>query len=185
MSENSLNLDALLKQIPVGDIASQLGVDQGTALDAVNKALPGILGGLATNAQSKDGENALEEALAEHNRDIPGLGDVDVNDGEKILSHAFGGKQKEVINAVSGGDNDMFAKLMPMLAPMVMAFLAKNFLGNRGASQSSGGGVGDLLGSILGGGGSGGPLGDLGSILGGGSNKGGGLGSILGSILGR
>jgi len=51
-----------------------------------------------------------------------------------------------------------------------------------GQQQQGGGGIGDILGSVLGGG-SGGGLGNvLSSVLGGGS--GGGLGNVLGSVLG-
>lgn len=187
MATNSFDLDSLLKQIPLRDLATKLGVDEDTAQDAVSKAIPGILAGLANNAQSEEGASALQAALQEHNRDVRSLADVDVEDGEKILGHALGGKKTEVVTAVSGGDTDLFSKLMPMLAPIVMAFLAKNM--TQSSSSGSGGGIGDLLGSILGGGSSsgGGPLGGLGSILGGGSSNGsgGGIGSILGSIFGR
>ena len=66
-------------------------------------------------------------------------------------------------------------------------------LGGANQQQSNAGGLGDILGSVLGGGGkqtSGGGLGDvLGGMLGGGSktqasNQGGGLGDILGGVLG-
>lgn len=185
MSNSGLNLDSLLQQIPVGEIATRAGVDEPSALDAITKALPGLLGGLASNAQSETGANALEEALKEHVRDVPSLDEVDVNDGEKIIQHALGNKKKDVISAVSGGNDDLVGKIMPMLAPVVMAFLARNLFSG-GTQQSSGGGVGDLLGSILGGSSGGGAGGILGSILGGGSGNtgGGGLGGILGSILG-
>lgn len=185
MSTNGLNFDSLLKQIPVGDIAAKVGVDEGSALDAITKALPGLLGGLAANSQSPTGANALEEALKEHLRDTPSLEQVDVADGEKIISHALGDKKNDVISAVSGGKDDLIGTIMPMLAPIVMAFLARNLFSGESSTRSSGGGIGDLLGSILGGGSSS-AGGILGSILGGGSQQssGGGLGGILGSILG-
>lgn len=183
MSNSDLNFDSLLKQIPVGEIANKVGVDEPSALDAITKALPGLLGGLASNAQSQTGADALEQALKEHVRDVPSLQQVDVNDGEKIVQHALGDKKNDVISAVSGGSDDLVGKIMPMLAPLVMAFLARNLFSG-GTQQTSGGGVGDLLGSILGGGSNGGAGGILGSILGGGSGNSGGLGGMLGSILG-
>lgn len=169
MTNNGLDFSALLNQIPVGDIATKLGVDQGTAMDAVSKALPGLLGGLAANAQTESGANSLEDALQQHRREVPGLNDVDVEDGKKIVRHALGSKEDAVVAQVGGNQKDLVSSLLPMLAPIVMAFLAKN-LGNSRTS-GGGGGIGDLLGSILGGG--------TGSAKGGG-----GLGGILGSILG-
>ncbi len=164
MADNSLDFNALLKQVPLQEVASRLGVDQVTAQDAVSKALPGILGGLATNAQSEEGANALENALQSHRRDVTKLDDVDVEDGEKIVNHALGGKRKDVVAAVSDGNDDLVSQILPVLAPIVMAFLAKN-LGDKRTS-GGGGGISDILGSILGGGS-------------------GGLGGILGSIFGR
>lgn len=187
MAANAFDLDSIIKQIPLQDLASRLGVDEDTAQDAVSKAIPGILAGLANNAQTQDGANALESALSQHERDVTSLDDVDVQDGEKILTHALGGKKTEVVSAVSGGNNELFSKLLPMLAPIVMSLLAKNLTQSRSTSGSGGGGIGDLLGSILGGGSNsgGGGLGGLGAILGGSSGKDGGLGGVLGSIFGR
>jgi hypothetical protein len=72
----------------------------------------------------------------------------------------------------------------PILAPLVLAFLAKSFGGRGQGAQGGGGGLGDILGGLLGGGsGGGGGLGDIvGGIVGGGG--GGGLGDVLGGLLG-
>lgn len=91
-----------------------------------------------------------------------------------------------------GGLGDIIQKLLPILAPIVMAFLAKQFGGGSQTAQSdNSGGIGDILGSLLGGGAGGsnaggGDLGDLlGGLLGGGSNQSsGGLGGLLGGLLG-
>ncbi|HUP72499.1 MAG TPA: hypothetical protein VM282_05585 [Acidimicrobiales bacterium] len=84
-----------------------------------------------------------------------------------------------MINRLGSGNKDsMMSKLLPMLAPIVMAYLAKRMTGGSGsgtkdkaeADDALPGGLGELLGGLLGGssGGSGG-LGDLlGGLLGGG-----------------
>ena len=84
---------------------------------------------------------------------------------------------------------DLIKKLLPILAPIVLAYLSKRFLGQ---SQSSGGQ--DPLGSILSGGASGtsNPLNDLlNSMLGGGTAggatgqpPGGSILDMLGGLLG-
>lgn len=205
---NNTDLDVLLAQIPVDDIAKKLGVDEGTALSAVKQALPGLLGGMAVNANSSEGQEKLVGALSKH---APAKGKisldaVDTNDGKKIVKHVLGDKEEAVAQALGAqaGSFDvgkLIPMLLPLLAPIVMQFLAGKIGG--GASQTastsgSQGGIGDLLGGLLGGlgggGGSaqsqqGGGLDDLlGGLLGGGSSKGssgGGLGGLLGGLLGK
>lgn len=198
---SAVNINELLKRVPIGDIAAQLGVDEATAAEAVKTALPGLLGGLAVNASSDEGASKLTAALGKHEgAQIAKLQDVDTEDGKKIVNHVLGDKQQEVARALGqqagGGIGDLIPKLLPILAPIVMAFLAKQLGGSGSASTASSSGsggigdvVGDLLGGLLGGGGSTssqGGLGDLlGGVLGGGSAKsGGGLGDLLGGLLG-
>ncbi len=204
---NNSDLDALLAQIPIDDIARQLGVDEVTALGAVKQTLPGLLGGMAVNASDAEGERKLVGALDKH---TPAAGKisldaVDTEDGKKIVKHVLGDKEDAVANALStnaesSGIAKLIPVLLPILAPIVMQFLAGKFGGGASAQSQQqpeggiAGGLGDLLGGLLGGGGSSstassGGLGDiLGGLLGGGSsssNQGGGLGGLLGGLLGR
>lgn len=194
------SLDELLAQIPIGQIASKLGVDEDTARSAVTRALPTLVGGLEANAQDPAGAASLENALQQHSSSTLLDGGVDIDqvdeaDGAKIVSNVFGDNKTDVASAlggISGGaDSGLVSKVLPILAPIVLAYLAKKFTGGQEA-QGSGGGLGDLLGSVLGVGGSGGSGGlggglggVLGGILGGGSGgSGGGLGDLLGGLLG-
>lgn len=179
-------IDEILSQIPADDLAARLGTDPDTAMDAARKALPALLGGLNAEAAGGGGD-ALGAALQ---RDHDGslleaanpLAAVDTTDGQKILGHIFGDQQGQVeqrLGAASKGDSSIFSKLLPMLAPLVMAWLAKRMggaLGGGGATQAEAtdsggglGGLGDLLGGVLGGGG---------------GSGGGGLGDLLGGLLG-
>lgn len=204
MASGGININDLLKDIPLADIASKLGVDEATAKRAVTQALPGLLGGMAVNAASDEGAANLTSALKKHEgAKFTGLDAVDTEDGKKIVQHVLGDKQQDVALALGsqgeGGLGDIIQKLLPFLAPIVMAFLAKQIGGGSQAAQpaSAGGGIGDLLGGLLGGslgggssaGSAGGGIGDLlGGLLGGGAGSGGkaggGLGDILGGLLG-
>ncbi len=175
-------LDDILKMIPIDQLASKLGVDPATAAQAVEQGGGAILTGLQKNAESPDGAAALQKALGQHQ----GLGDsvdvdsVDTEDGEKILKHVFGEKEQAVKQTLTEAPQTAgidFGKLLPMLAPIVMGLLAKKQqpAGEAQAQESSGGGIGDLIGGLLGGGGGqqqGGGL-DIGGLLGGlfGGNK--------------
>jgi len=174
-----MNLDDILEQIPVDQIAGRLGVDTDTARNAISVSLPALVGGMQANAQDPSGAASLASALGQHDNDLLdslGAGGLDVDpvdtaDGQNIVGHVFGDNQPQVVSQLagaSGAGSGLIAKLLPMLAPIVMSYLAKQ----SGGSKAPGGGLGDLLGGLLGGAGqqaTGGGLGDLlGGLLGGG-----------------
>jgi hypothetical protein len=59
-------LDDLLAQIPMGQVAARLGVDEQTAEQATRQALPALLAGMHANAQDPDGAQSLAEAVNQH-----------------------------------------------------------------------------------------------------------------------
>jgi hypothetical protein len=59
-------VDDILSQIPMDRLASQLGVDEGTAEQATRQALPALLGGMEANAQDPKGAESLADALGQH-----------------------------------------------------------------------------------------------------------------------
>ena len=196
-------LDDLYNQIPVADIANKLGADQGQVTQAIQTLVPTLLGSLQENVQADDIDSTELESVvvAEGQTDLL-TGGVDVNQldenqGNQMVASLFGGNDtNQVASALSGAGapgGDLIKRLLPMLAPIVLAYVGQQFSQKNAAGAQAqaapGGGMGDILGSILGGaaGGGGGnnPLGAiLGSVLGGGqSNQGGALGSILGGLL--
>ncbi|WP_054053821.1 DUF937 domain-containing protein [Alloactinosynnema sp. L-07] len=173
-------IDDILAQIPLAQLAGQLGVDEQTAEQATRAALPALLGGMQANAQDPGGARSLFEALGQHSTGLVeggvDLDQVDTDDGSKIVNHVFGDQQAEVVNTLGGLGSvgkGLIAKLLPLLAPIVMSYLAKKLGAKLGGNseepqqqpQAQGGGLGDLLGGLLGG--SGGGLGGLGDLLGG------------------
>lgn len=173
-------VDELLTQIPIDQLASRLGVDEQTAEQATRQALPALLSGMHANAQSPQGAGSLAEAIGQHDNDLL-TGGVDVNqvdtaEGDKIVQHVFGDTRGQVVDQLGSiggaGGSDLMSKLLPMLAPIVMSYLARRFTqgsaGTAGAAGEGGeGGLGDLLGGLLGGAGQTGGLGGLGDVLGG------------------
>jgi hypothetical protein len=178
-------VDEILSQIPMDQLASQLGVDEASAEQAARQAVPALLGGMQANAQDPGGAASLARALGEHAGGDPfeglDLDSVDVDDGEAIVGNVFGDNRDQVVNKLGGqgGNQGMMAKLLPLLAPLVLSWLAGKFSGGQAQAapggEGSGGGLGDLLGGAAGGG--------LDDLLGGGSG-GGGLGDLLGGLLG-
>lgn len=162
------DLSGLIDLIPVGDIAKQLGIPEEVAESAVKSAIPAIISGMAANAKDSAGAKSLEGALSNHGKKVPKgkakVDAIDTADGEKIVKNVFGAKTPEVEAAVakaSAGDvtKDIIAKVLPIIAPIVIAWIGSQFLGQKEepaketkaeTASSSDGGIGDLLGGLLG-----------------------------------
>ena len=182
-------------------IGSRIGADPAQTQSAVSAAIPVLVAALGQEADSPGLRQALErdhDGAVIDNLDGYVDGTATLNpratDGAGILEHTLGDRQQGVAQALSaktGLDLGSITQLLPLLAPIVMGMLGK-----QARTEGTGGGMGDL-GSILGGltGGNGSSGGGLGDILGGltggsarpgtGASAGGGdLGDLLGSILG-
>jgi len=199
------NLDELFSQIPTQQIANMLGVDAGEVDGVVKTLVPVLVGSLHQNAQ--DADTAAKIQSAADNHAASGLldGGVDANQvdqtqGNTEISRIFGGNDTSQVASTLGnagvGNSDLIRRVLPLLAPIVLAYIGKQLTQKRAAPATAGvpptqqaaggGGLADVLGSILGasGGGGGNPLGSiLGSVLGG--KQGGALGDVLGSLLGN
>jgi hypothetical protein len=192
------DLDDLMAQIPMDQLAAQLGVGEQEAAAATRAALPALLGGLQANAQDPGGEASLRAALGQHGAELDDgvdLDAIDTADGSRIVDHIFGDHREQVVDRLAGaqgGLGDLFgggdeggggggvlSKLLPLLAPIVLAWLSKKMTGGGAPTAPAdaggtggGGGLGDILGDLLGGAG------------GGAGGSGGGITDILGDLLG-
>lgn len=170
MSTMTQDLLAQLDGAPLQQISRQLGIDQDQASSAVGAALPLLMGALGKNASQPQGAEALFGALQKDHAGGGGIGDLlgavlggaqsRQTDGAGVLGHIFGGQQaraEQSLGAATGLGGDRAGQLMKILAPIVMAYLAKRmFSGNDGGSGQSmglgGGGnpTADILGAVLG-----------------------------------
>jgi hypothetical protein len=150
-------LEGLMGQLggsgAVGQIAEQLGVDEGTAQNGIQAALPILLGALARNAQTEVGAEALHNAVAnDHDGSVldnvgGAISSYQDGPGAAILGHMLGGQSNAISGLVSqqlGGANG--GALLQMLAPLVMGYLGQQ-------KQQQGLDVAGLAGMLLGGGG--------------------------------
>lgn len=176
--------DDILRQLPVSQLAQQLGRSPEEVEQAVREAVPSMIGGLERNASDSDQEASIARALSQHaSSPLAGdgevdLGQVDAQDGAKIVRHIFGedaDQTARALGAKGGADQDLLRQLLPIIAPIVLAYLARRL----GSSQGAGGKgsiLGDLLESVAGG---------AGGLGGSAPRTGGAGGGILGSILGQ
>jgi len=117
----------------VNQLSGQLGADQASTRNALGTALPLLMGALARNSGDQNGAEALDRALEKHDGGILDnldgfLEKPDVDDGNGILRHMLGNKRSNVetgVSRASGLDPSMVAKLLPMLAPVVLGALGR------------------------------------------------------------
>jgi hypothetical protein len=129
-------LDAVAQQLggnTLTQISQQIGADEGTTQNAIGMALPVLLGGLARNAAEPAGAAALDRALDNHDGSLLDdlgqlLGGAQTSQGAGILGHVLGAKRAPVeqgIGKATGLAPQQVGRLMLMLAPIVMAVLAR------------------------------------------------------------
>ncbi|QBQ41948.1 DUF937 domain-containing protein [Sphingobacterium psychroaquaticum] len=164
----------------ISAISSTLGVSETKAKWIVAAAVPLMIAALNYNSKNKGQAENIDKALDQHSSSgiLDKISDVfgsnNNDDGGKIVNHMFGKNTESVTQNFAdklGLSSAQVGGVLASLAPMVMGYL-----GQQKQSANSGGGIGDLIGSVLGGGGAqqastGGGIGDLiGNIFGGGGN---------------
>ncbi len=132
-----MNLEVLLGLLQgqdIGNLASQVGGNEGEAKNGVMAALPAMLAALGKNAGTEKGAEELNNALEKkHDGSILDnlsgyLSNPDLKDGAGILNHLFGNQTSNVANAVSqssGLDTNGSMKMLQMLAPILMGILGQ------------------------------------------------------------
>lgn len=179
---NSLTQDlaAQLQGAPAQQVAQQLGIEPAQVTAAIGAALPLLLGTLGRNASQPQGAQALYGALQKDHAGLD-LGSVlgavlgGGGQGGQILGHIFGDRQPQAaqgLGQATGLGSDKAGMLLRVLAPIVMAYLAKHMfekrqagtavagdqpgpqvlgdvLGQEHARVAQDGGAGGLLGAVL------------------------------------
>ena len=166
-------LGALTGNDAVDAIAKNLKIDSKQVSSVITSALPSLLGAMQKNASTQGGAEALTKALGDHAGNagniLSNLSGADLTDGNKILSHIFGGNLSSVISGISkksGVANNSVSSILAAIAPSLLALLGKG----QQNSGTNAAGLAGMLGTILsatGGNSSNQGMGGLGSILGG------------------
>jgi len=206
-----LNSD-LGKQI-IGGISQETNQPADKTASVVTMAMPILLGAMKRNASNESGAANLMNALnSKHDGSIldnlgglfgGGVNEEVKQDGLGILGHVLGGSQDNAVRALSqksGLDTNSVMQILQVAAPILLGYLGKQKQQKNVNSES---GIGDLLGSLMGGGNKqtkqqsmieslldgnndGSVIDDIaGMVLGGGNQKNGGLGGLLGSFFGK
>jgi hypothetical protein len=141
----------------IQQVSRQLNIEPAQASTAIGTALPFLMGALGTNASEPQGAQSLLNALQRDHLggggggggfDLSGLlgsvlgggGSSPATNGMGILGHVFGGQQQQaeqLLGQKAGLDSNNSGKLLAILAPIVMSFLAQRFAQQGNASQLS------------------------------------------------
>jgi len=146
----------------IQQISQQLGVDSGTAEQAVQSALPSMVAGMAGQSQDPAGASSIQSLLGSHAGMLGSLGgllggggggglggmlgSLAGGSGGGLLGSILGRHESAVheeVQQTTGLDSGKTKQLLMILAPIVLAALA-----HKHAQASTGGGEPDL-GNVL------------------------------------
>ena len=144
------SLSNVIGEDGISAIANKVGGDKESVAKAISAALPTMMGAMGRQADSTDGQGALQNWLADHDDDDApddavgffDSGRHERSDAASMLDGLFGGKRERVesgIGKASGLSTGQTGNLMKMLAPFVLSQLTKR------GKQSGGGSVFDLI----------------------------------------
>lgn len=155
-------IDSAGGQKSLGSLASNLGLDASKTNDLVGALAPALMGALKKGTSSQDGLAGFKRAL-QNGKHQAYLNNPDsmsspetVQDGNNILGHILGSKDVSRNVAAqaaqtTGIDSSLIKKALPFIASLAMGAMSKS--SNSGQSLSDSNSTGDLLGSLMGGGG--------------------------------
>jgi hypothetical protein len=130
-------LKLLTEQISDKETLEKLGGSIGGRTEDVEKVakmgIPALLQALEKNAKSKEGAESLANALEQHKddevEDVKGfLGNVDTDEGDKILQHILGGKKQTLQNNLAkqtGINSSEVSQILTKIAPLLLGALGK------------------------------------------------------------
>lgn len=144
---------ALLSADSIDGLSNLTDVSGKEVNSVLTAVLPALLNGANNQAKGKDTTESFANALAQHakadTKDVKGfLGNVDLEDGAKIIGHLLGAQKTEVTENVaqeSGVSNDKTAMILSAVGPLLMSLLGQQ----ADEDENKGSGVEALLGMLL------------------------------------
>ena len=126
-------LQMLLSSDALGQVSKQAGVSENDAAEVLKDVLPVLLKGMQGQASNKSTQEGFLQALADHSKQDTSnvskfLGNVDTEDGGKIVKHLLGAEEEAVAAKAkkkSGIDAKKIIKIMAIVAPLLMSQMGK------------------------------------------------------------
>lgn len=142
----------LLSSDSVDGVSERTGSSGSDVSKVLAKALPALLDGANDQAKGKKTSKGFASALSDHAKDdtsdLSGfLGNVDMEDGAKILGHLLGSKEEDKVNEIaeeSGLDTATVLEILSTASPLLLSLL-----GQQTEEEEKKEAVGDLVGLLL------------------------------------
>ncbi len=123
----------LFNQNEISALSQQTGIDENKTSDVIQQVIPTLISGVQNNLSSNGVSGFLSALDRDHDGsvldDIAGFFQNGGNtQGEGILKHLLGDQKGTVENALAqnnGISAGSIAKLLPLIAPVIMGFLGK------------------------------------------------------------
>ncbi len=143
----------LLSSDSIDGLSSLTGASGKDVSSVLAQALPSLLSGAKDQANNKDTKDSFVTALADHakgnTKDLGSfLGNVDLKDGSKIITHLLGSDKKDVLSNISketGVSEKKTSDILSAIAPLLMSLLGQQT--NEDDDKDSG--IEGLLGNLL------------------------------------
>jgi len=145
-------MTTLLSSDSVKNLSKATGATKSDVTSVLSTALPMLLEGVSGQANNK--ESGFAGALAKHavndTTDLAGFfGNIDLEDGAKIIGHLLGGKAESSTKTVAkktGVSASSTGKILAAAAPLLMSLLGQQTSGSKNDTADS---IGDLIGAVL------------------------------------
>ncbi len=148
----------------ISAIGRQFGLDEQQTRAALDALTPVVAAGVRRSAQTPDGLQDIFRSILTGGHDAT-LSDPDALNierakpaGDDVLRKIFGSKDvsrgvAQQLSATSGIGAAILKQLLPIVASLVLGKLARGFGGGTTPASPQGGGLGDILKDVFGGGG--------------------------------
>ncbi len=142
----------LLSSDSVDGVSKRTGSSGADVSKVLAKALPVLLDGANDQAKGKKTSKGFASALSDHAKDDTSdlngfLGNVDMEDGAKILGHLLGSNEEEKVNEIaedSGLDAAAVLEILSAASPLLLSLL-----GQQTEEEDKKEAIGDLVGVLL------------------------------------
>ncbi len=143
----------LLSSDSVKGLSKATGVPNKDVKNILKEALPSLLNGASSQAKDSGTATGFTKALADHAKsdttDLSSfLGNVDLKDGSKIITHLLGSDKSSITKSVSkstGVKSSQTNDVLSAVGPLLMSLIGQQAEEDDNKSD----GVGSLIGSLL------------------------------------